>query len=84
VRIRCVLFGCWCDEHSACPKCGAQVYDGDYIQIGKMDWMFKVRDLFKGTYRFVNRRCDVCGKRMLFTYKQNVCSDSCFDKWIPF
>jgi hypothetical protein len=32
MRIRCYLFGCWCDENSACPKCGAALYDVDFIQ----------------------------------------------------
>jgi hypothetical protein len=84
LRIRCLLWGCWCDEHSACPKCGSALYDADFIQIGKLGWMSRVRDLFKGIYCFTNRHCEVCGKRMWFTRHSPCCSDECYSQWIPF
>jgi hypothetical protein len=85
MRISCVLWGCWCDENNACPKCGSALYyDADFVQIGKLQWLFEVRDFFRGKYSLVTRRCDVCRKRMWWTRHDPCCSDECFDKWIPF
>ena len=85
MRIRCVLWGCWCDQNSSCPKCGAALYDADYIQIGKLEWIRKVVGFFRGIYRFANRRCEVCGKKIRFNrHDDYTCSDECFDKWLPF
>jgi hypothetical protein len=38
-RIACHLWGCWCsNEYPGCLRCGAALYDADFIQIGRMDW----------------------------------------------
>lgn len=85
LRIRCILFGCWCDENSACPKCGCALYDADFRQIGKLNWIYRVRDFLRGVYVFSNRHCEVCGKRLGFTRRgPHCCSEKCYDQWIPF
>lgn len=83
LRIRCFLWGCWCDENSACPKCGAALYDADFIQIGKLDWMRRMRGSLNGLRYLMSRRCEVCGKRMKFS-RDYTCSPKCADEWIPF
>lgn len=84
MRIHCYLFGCWCDPNSACPKCGAALYDCEFIQVGKLDWVHSVRRLFAGIRCFVSRRCDVCGRKYWFTRSGPCCSQKCYDQWIPF
>lgn len=82
-RVRCVLFGCWCDENSSCPKCGAPLYDSDFVQIGKLDWIKRVNGWIKGISYLICRRCEVCGKRMRFS-RDYTCSPKCNDEWFPF
>jgi hypothetical protein len=83
-RIRCVLFGCWCDENYACLKCGATLYDPDYVQIGKMDWVSRLWAKICAVPHVVSKRCEVCGKLIWFPGGKSFCSQACWDKWIPF
>lgn len=83
-RIRCYLWGCWCDENSACPKCGAALYDADFIQIGRLDWMRSIRRYLGGVWLFCNRRCPVCNKGMRFTWHGPCCSEKCAEDYLPF
>jgi len=84
MRLRCYLFGCWCDQNSSCPKCGAALYDADFIQKGKLDWVHRLRFIVADNVALVHRRCDVCGKRIWFTRWSPCCSEDCYDKYIPF
>jgi hypothetical protein len=88
MRIRCILFGCWCDENSACPKCGASLYDADFIQVGKLDWIHSIRGRIRVVLAFVTRRCDVCNKRLWFNRSSEwgpyCCCKECYESWIPF
>jgi hypothetical protein len=84
MRIRCVLWGCWCDRNGGCPKCGSALYDADFIQIGRLAWMQRVGGRLKQLRGFVNRKCEVCGKRYWFTGRNPCCSEKCYDEWIPF
>jgi hypothetical protein len=84
MRIRCELWGCWCDENCACPRCGAALYDADFVQIGKLQWVRDVRSFLHGAYKFTNRHCDVCRRRIWFTRNAPCCSRKCYDQWIPF
>ena len=84
MRVRCVLFGCWYDQNSSCPKCGAALYDADFIQVGRMDWVHKVRGKLSQIRAFVNRKCNVCGKRYWFTANEPCCSEECYEDYIPF
>jgi hypothetical protein len=83
-RIRCILFGCWFDENHACPKCGAASYDPDYVQVGKMDWIYRLHDRICTYPNVVSRRCEVCGKLIWFPVGKRCCSQACWDKWLPF
>lgn len=85
LRIRCILFGCGCDENSACPKCGCALYDADFVQEGKLHWFQSVWGNLKSRKAmFTTRQCEVCGKRMWFTWSSPCCSENCRDQWIPF
>ena len=85
MRISCNLWGCWCDNNGACPKCGCALYDPDFVQQGKLAWL---QSLWWRLYRcvrfFKGHPCDVCGKRMWFTWNAPCCSQKCMDEWIPF
>lgn len=85
-RLLCKLWGCYCsDTHDfSCPRCGAALYDADFVQIGRLEWVYRVRDFFRGKYAFITRRCDVCRKRMWFTRHNPCCSEKCYDQWLPF
>ena len=84
MRIRCVLFGCWCDQNSSCPKCGAALYDADFIQVGRMDWVHRVRGFLLHLIPHLYRRCEVCDKRFWSGRHGPCCSKECADEWLPF
>lgn len=84
-RIHCILWGCWCDMHSTCPKCGEHWYGGSVVQIGKLDWIKRYWHTLRGLSTRITGRCDVCGKRYWFwKHYYNCCSDECYSKWLPF
>lgn len=39
-RIRCNLLGCATDAN-ACERCGTDLYDADFVQIGRLDFAFR-------------------------------------------
>lgn len=39
-RIKCWLLAC--DGSPYCERCGTDLYDPDYIQYGKLDWLFRL------------------------------------------
>jgi uncharacterized OB-fold protein len=59
------------------------LYDADFVQKGKLDFIWWFVWKFSVLRRFVTSRCDECGKRMWFT-SEPCCSDKCYDTWIPF
>lgn len=89
-RLRCVLFGCVAaDEYPGCSRCGEALYGGDFIEdyARKLEWLFharwRVRQFFR---RFARQKCEECGKKFWRGYPANdrLCSEECFDAWIPF
>jgi hypothetical protein len=83
MRIKCKLWGCWChEEYPACGRCGAQLYDADFVQIAKLQRLMTVWEWVKGV-RFY-RQCAVCKKRIWFAGLKACCSQKCWDEWLPF
>jgi hypothetical protein len=84
-RIACHLWGCWCsNEYPGCLRCGAALYDADFIQIGRMDWLVRLRYFIGDVFACINRKCSVCGKRMWFKGDSSCCSEKCESEWYPF
>lgn len=85
LRIRCLLWGCWCDRNHACPKCGCALYDVDFIQKGKLRWLQSLWwNLKRFSKVFSTRHCEVCGKRLRFAFRAPCCSEKCLKEWLPF
>ncbi len=85
-RIPCRLFACACDRYPACVRCGADLYDGDYIQRG---WIDTIWDGWSKVKRLRNRLfpvCQECGKSLLFKKRidETFCSLECQTDWLPF
>jgi hypothetical protein len=54
-------FRCWllsCDGSPYCERCGTDLYDPDYIQYGKLDWLLR---LYWRVYEWTQRP-KYCGK----------------------
>lgn len=84
-RLLCELWGCWCrDDYPACGRCEAALYDGDFVQIGRLAWIYRVRDALRAACYFVMRHCAVCRRRMWFKSDGQCCSQKCEDQWYPF
>lgn len=84
-RLWCILWGCGYDAGCGCHRCGAHPYHWtgrDYVEHGRLEWASRLLWRIRG-YRAFVRRCDSCGKRMIFT-RQYTCSRKCLDNWIPF
>jgi len=85
MRIRCLLWGCECaHDYPACLNCGAALYESEFIQIGKLSWIWSAYRAIREAWGRLNRRCDVCRKRMWLAGRANCCSQKCYDEWIPF
>ena len=88
MRIRCHLFGCNTAEYpSTCSRCDAELYDGDWIQVGWSDSAvpYWVKAWLTFGLRFiVGRKCGTCGKRFRNGATPYCCSPECADAWIPF
>ncbi len=85
-RVTCRLLGCVAaDNYPGCARCEAGIYDIEFVQIGRLDfafrWYWAARRFVQ---RFTGRKCDVCYRRYWRGRDQWVCSDECFDKWLPF
>lgn len=85
MRARCRLLGCACArDYPGCERCGAGIYDADYVQIGALDFAFRAYGRARRfVERFTGRRCEVCRKRY-WRGDPWVCSDRCFSDWLPF
>ena len=83
-RIRCNLLGCATDAN-ACARCGTDLYDGDFVQIGRLDFVFRAYwRVRRVAWKFTGRRCAVCSKRFWRRGDDWTCSDKCFSDWLPF
>lgn len=84
-RILCRISGCACGDYApACDRCGAYLYDADFIQEGAMQPLWNFIDRIRAKRMALLRRCDVCGKKMLNAGTETCCSKECYEKWIPF
>jgi len=89
-RPRCVLLGCDCsEEYPGCARCQAAVYSDDFVERGKLHWLYLLRDwwwrLKHGIRRKVARKkCDQCGREFWRGYNEILCSEACHDEWLPF
>ena len=84
-RILCQMWGCCCsNEYPGCVRCGAALYDADFIQIGHLDWLVRLRSSIVEGLSYLNRKCAVCGKRMWFKGQSSCCSEKCESEWYPF
>lgn len=87
LRLTCRLKSC--DGSPYCERCGTDLYDPDYIQIGKLDPLFRlywrVRKPLRRLLRTIGpKRCDHCGKKYVKGYDEYLCSEECHDNWLPF
>lgn len=88
-RLRCHLLGCVCDSDPGCHRCGAGLYDADFVQFGRLDFVFRAYyRALRFVRRFTGRRCDVCD-RWYWPLRQGfpdewTCSRECADEWLPF
>lgn len=84
-RIRCYLLGCVTDTNPGCVRCNADLYDFEFVQIGKLEPLF---NLYWGTIRALRRlgpkRCAECRKKFWRGYDDQLCSEECFNEWLPF
>jgi hypothetical protein len=89
MRIHCRLFGCEAsDEGPFCGRCGAHIYDYDFLSTGALDpilgrWM-RFRRWFWNT--LLPPRCEVCN-RVLPKKNWDIgrCDrPECIESWIPF
>lgn len=90
MRIRCELLGCRTGESGHdCHYCGANLYDGEYIERGRLDPLLARLQrilLFVRRMTFWPPRCEVCGKRLPRRQWESWHCDSreCFENWMPF
>lgn len=84
-KIACRLLGCICSEvYPGCHRCETGIYDVDYVQIGLLDPVFRAyARVRRFVERFTGRKCDQCGRRY-WRGNPYVCSDKCFNDWLPF
>lgn len=85
MRLRCELFGCVCAEnYPACYRCNADLYE-DFIQTGRLKPLFCVYwSALRLVQTVTGKRCQVCSRRYWHGYDDYVCSDKCFEDWLPF
>jgi hypothetical protein len=85
-RLLCKLWGCWVhNDYPACGRCGSALYDADFVQIGRLNWVYRVRDALRGIYMsLATHHCEVCHRRIWFTRHSPCCSDKCYSQWVPF
>jgi len=87
MRIRCNLFGCLCDDAPVCMRCGTELYDGEFYQTGRLDWLVLLwgRVSSMAWRIFCPPRCEVCGRKLRHHEGLFVCSrQECLDAWEPF
>jgi hypothetical protein len=83
-RWLCGWFGCVLDEHgSCCDRCGAWLYESDFVQYGSLEWIFAPWWWWRRSKAFVRHSCGECGKPIWFS-DEPCCSEECAEKWVPF
>lgn len=84
-RITCRLLGCViAEEYPGCHRCQSAIYDVDFVQIGRLDFVFRAYwRTRKFVQKFTGKRCAVCNKRF-WRGDDWTCSDKCFSDWLPF
>lgn len=84
-RLRCVLLGCvQAEDYPGCHFCQTAIYD-DFIEVGKLDWFFRLRwRVGQWLRRFERHTCEHCRRKFWRGYNDHICSEECFDEWLPF
>lgn len=78
-RILCKLCSCaTISDHQECARCGSGIYDANFVQLGVLS---ALRSRAARIRPFI--RCPQC-KRLMINRGLVVCSDKCFENWIPF
>jgi len=82
----CKLFGCDAGKFPCCDRCHTDLYDPGFVDIGKLTPMvWFIRRHTRQVRRVLfGRRCDECKRRFRRGYNESVCSEKCFDNWLPF
>jgi hypothetical protein len=89
MRIRCWILGCGVGsepfEGHCCETCNADLYAGDFRQLGcrPVEWLRSLLSWWRSRQYFLRHQCEVCKKNMWFT-EEGRCSPECLDKWLPF
>jgi hypothetical protein len=99
MRIRCALFGCCLRDIPACHRCGAALYDADFIQLGWLEPLIHRIHRLRALLSADTLRCTECRRlltlpRLWREWKRSsafvgssaikFCSDECHDNWFPF
>jgi hypothetical protein len=83
-RQLCLALGCGLAEYGpCCPRCGAELYYSDFVQVGYLNPFQRALDRIRALPGRVSRPCDTCRKRMWFT-RDACCSEKCYSEWVPF
>lgn len=85
-RLHCVLTGCEAArDYPACARCGEALYGGHFREFGKLEWFFVLRwRLREFVRKFHRKTCAECGRKFWRGYNTELCSEECFDVWLPF
>lgn len=83
MRLICHIRGCDLhNDYHGCSRCGAPLYDVDFVQTGWIEPLESAYYRLKHWLRI--KKCDVCGKRMPWRSTTPCCSTKCMDQWLPF
>lgn len=84
-RPKCVLLGCATDDLPCCARCGADLYDYEFLQSGWLDPVFRLTSKVLRLIRKLGpKKCRQCGKKYRRGYDEYLCSSECFDNYLPF
>lgn len=87
-RLRCRLLACYTGAFPVCERCGADVYDGAFIEPMQAPWprlahaCWRLRKRLRRYWPW--KRCVQCGCVFMHGWDNELCSAKCFDAWIPF
>lgn len=90
VRIVCRLVGCDPDKFPCCKRCGTDLYAPEFIQSGWLEPYFWLRHrlwYWRRSCPWLPKHCAVCHKRYFrgpAIVSHYVCSEECYEDWIPF
>lgn len=85
-RVRCWFLGCVCaQDYPACHHCGADLYGGPFLEEGRLEPLFRFGRCIRQAIRKLGpKKCCQCGKKYRSGYDDQLCSEECFDEWLPF